>query len=91
MGCEMNDLCKECLDADRAYAKSDEARTGKCDWCKKDVTDLRTARDYEEGTHGPVYEICGACHKKQQDEINEELRQHDHDFPWDDGDCDLDD
>lgn len=68
-GCEMNDVCQECLDADRAYARSEEARTGRCDWCKQDATDLRDTRDYEEGMHGPVYRVCAACRKRRDDEV----------------------
>ena len=81
-GCEMNDVCQECLNADRAYARSPDARTGTCDWCKQPATDLRSARDYEEGMHGPVYEICGKCQKKRDDEISDELKRHDAEFDW---------
>ncbi|MGY3482322.1 hypothetical protein ACVW1C_000205 [Bradyrhizobium sp. USDA 4011] len=87
-GSEMNDLCQGCLGAHRSYARSPEARSGRCDWCKQSATDLRNARDIDEGSAGPVYRICGACHQKQHEAIQEELRQHEHDFPWDDGDYD---
>ena len=69
-GCEMIDMCQACLDHERAYRKSDAAkaeRCGQCEWCKKQATDLRHARDYDEGMHGPVYRVCGACVKKQND------------------------
>lgn len=39
-GCEMYDCCQECFDEIREYERSDEAKTGKCDWCKKDSADL---------------------------------------------------
>jgi hypothetical protein len=68
-GCEMNDVCQECLDADRAFARSAEATTGRCDWCKnEEATDLRDSRDYEEGLSGPVYRVCGPCRKRRNDE-----------------------
>jgi hypothetical protein len=70
-------VCKECLDADRAYARSAEARTGKCDWCKKDAIDLADTRDYEEGMAGPVYRVCGSCRKRRNDEDRAELDRHD--------------
>lgn len=67
-GCEMNDLCEECLKADREYERSAEARTGNCDWCKNVATDLADTRDYDEGMAGPVYRVCGACRKRRDDE-----------------------
>lgn len=64
----MHDCCQECVDEIRGYERSPEARAGKCDWCKKDATDLRDKRDYEEGMRGPVYRVCGACSKRRDDE-----------------------
>ncbi|TAI67625.1 hypothetical protein [Bradyrhizobium sp. Leo170] len=85
-GSEMNDLCEECLKADREYARSPEARTGKCDWCKQAATVLADTRDYEEGMHGPVYRVCGVCRKRRDEEDRAELDQYDNDYePFDDG------
>lgn len=78
-GSEMHDLCQECLDKDRDWEKSDEAaewRKGKCEWCKNDVTDLRDARDYDEGLHGRVYRVCAACKKRQEDDARADLDSH---------------
>lgn len=75
-GCEMNDLCQECWDKDRAWEKSAEAaewRKGKCEWCGNKVDDLRDARDYEEGLYGRVYRVCGPCVKRRDDEARAEL------------------
>lgn len=80
MGCEMNDLCQECLDKDREWEKSEEAaewRKGQCEWCKGEATDLRDARDYEEGLNGRVYRVCGACQKNRDDEARAELDRYD--------------
>lgn len=69
-GCEMIDMCQECLAADRAWRKSPEAdewRKGVCEWCENPADDLRDARDYEEGNCGRVYRVCGACKKKDND------------------------
>lgn len=91
MGSELNDLCQECYDEDRAYARSEEACTGRCDWCKQDATDLRDTRDYDEGMSGPVYRVCGACRKRVNDEAERELAAHDstyYDDPEDDYDGD---
>ncbi len=73
----MHDLCQECLDAERDYRSSAEARTGECEWCKQKATDLAPARDYDEGIYGRVYSVCGACRKRRDDEARAELDQYD--------------
>ena len=75
-GCELHDMCQECLDEHRAYLRSDEAqeyRKGQCEWCKGYAADLRNARDYEEGMCGRVYRVCGACIKRVNEEAAREL------------------
>lgn len=79
-GCEMEDICQQCVDERKAYRCSEagqaeelEWRTGACEWCKNHVTDLRDARDYEEGMSGRVYRVCGACIKRVNDEAQAEL------------------
>lgn len=79
-GCEMHDFCRQCLEKDRAWKNSPEAaewRKGKCEWCSGAATDLRDARDYEEGMTGRVYRVCGACIKKQNDDLKEEADYYD--------------
>ena len=81
-GCEMIDMCQECWKHELAYRKSDEAkqdRIGECGWCKREATDLCDARDYDEGMYGPVYRVCGACLKRHDDRIREELDR----YGWD--------
>jgi hypothetical protein len=88
-GCEMHDICQECFDAQKAYrcseagmAEEAEWRTGQCEWCKNQATDLRDARDYEEGMCGRVYRVCGPCIKRVNDEAAAELDAMDsYDFP----------
>ena len=71
-GAEYFDMCQECYDA---FANRDrtEERSGMCDWCKGAATDLRNMRDYEEGSYGPVYRVCGKCVSQQLANIREEL------------------
>jgi hypothetical protein len=76
-GSEMWDLCKPCLDAMREQARSPEARTGKCEWCKSLANDLRDARDYDEGMNGRVYRVCGPCIRKANEEAERELYEND--------------
>lgn len=77
-GAELHDMCQECLDEEARYRA--EARTGCCDWCKKEATDLRDRRDYEEGMHGPVYRVCGACVKAENERLQEELDEYYDDY-----------
>lgn len=75
-GSEMHDMCAECLKEHRDYLQSPEAqerRKGCCEWCGKDATDLRNARDYDEGMSGRLYRVCGPCVKRADDEAREEL------------------
>lgn len=75
-GSEMHDLCAECLASFRAAARRPEARTGQCDWCKHEATDLANTRDIDEGMAGPVYRVCGSCRKKYDDELRAELEEY---------------
>lgn len=78
-GCEMHDVCVECLKEFRASANSPEARSGRCDWCKNEATDLRDTRDIDEGMAGPVYRVCRKCRKNYDDELKAELDYYDED------------
>jgi hypothetical protein len=70
-GSEMVDLCAACHEQER---KEDEAsKHGTCDWCRKPSDSLRTTRDYDEGSCGPVYRICTSCSNKREKEDREEL------------------
>lgn len=96
-GFETTLMCQECRDDDRAYAATDEARTGCCDWCKAHATDLGWTRNFDEGLYGPTYRICGRCSERQRQALREELDAHDDggacwdDPSWDDPIEDLDD
>lgn len=78
-GAEYYDLCQECLDEFRKHQHDD--RKGVCDWCKKEATDLRKRRDFEEGMYGPVYDVCGECVKKENEYVEREFGEYGDD--WD--------
>lgn len=82
-GSEMHDLCQECLDDHLSYLRSEEARTGTCDWCKSAASDLRDARDYDEGMCGPVYRVCGACLKRREDRARQEIEDYEYRYGCD--------
>ena len=81
-GSEMHDLCADCL---AEYRKEVAAsRCGTCDWCKRDATDLRPRRDYDEGMCGRVYDVCGACVKAENARASEELESMGYYDDWGD-------
>lgn len=83
-GCEMADMCQECLDEYREEMKATDW-SGTCDWCKQHMPRLSPQRDYEEGMCGPVYQVCDACIKRVNDEARAELDAY-YDDHWDDFD-----
>jgi hypothetical protein len=72
-GAELLDLCQECLDAIAPAA----GMSGCCDWCHQDAQDLRHHRDFEEGSCGPVYRVCGACRRKESEYLAAEAAEWD--------------
>jgi hypothetical protein len=72
-GCEMYDLCAECLNEE----KSAGPMTGKCDWCKGADRALRPRRDIDEGMHGPVYYVCKECADRDEENLRRELSYYD--------------
>lgn len=59
-GCEMSDLCAECL-AEHKAAVANEDTSGNCDWCKLPAQKLINRRDMEGGMSGRVYRVCQGC------------------------------
>jgi len=75
-GTEYTDLCDACAEKERQRRAEERARGGKCDWCGKNSTDLHRTRDFDEGSNGPVYEVCPSCYHRQQEAIQRELEQY---------------
>lgn len=86
MGCELNDLCAECVEE----MKNAEPMRGHCDYCKTPDQVLRPRRDFEEGLSGPVYYVCQPCIVKDNERLAEELADDDSGYDFDMGD-DFDD
>jgi hypothetical protein len=74
-GAELNDMCLGCYEAHKTSwaAYKEEQAHGICDWCRREATDRRQVRDWEEGSAGPLYDVCGVCIKRRNDEAEEEL------------------
>lgn len=82
-GAEYYHYCEACYTLEQELQQyfterhaEDEAQ---CEWCKKVTTqkDLRYTRDIDEGSNGPVYEVCGSCRARQAEQIAEELASYD--------------
>lgn len=67
-GAEFIDCCDEC-----ESRILDDKMSGTCDWCHTYAEELRPRRDFEEGISGPVYQVCCACVKKENDALTDEL------------------
>lgn len=78
-GCELNDMCQECL-AEYREEMAAADWSGVCDWCKEHKPRLWPQRDYEEGMHGRVYEVCDACIKRVDDENRRYLASYGDDY-----------
>lgn len=76
-GCELIDMCDEChaIYKREMAETATERATGVCEWCGQPATDLRQRRDYEEGSYGSLYDVCGACIRQQNQEAAEELER----------------
>jgi hypothetical protein len=73
-GSEMIDMCEECYNA--FLKEQQEAdHSGHCDWCKTHKPRVRPRRDFEEGSAGPVYQVCDDCIQKENDRVAEELAE----------------
>lgn len=84
MGSEYHPLCTSC--GDKTLLKIKEARekeeanpTGYCDWCKASNVLVSPHRDFEEGLHGRVYDVCSPCLAKERERIAEEMEDYEYD------------
>lgn len=64
-GSEEMDMCEECFLAFQKGQEEALAKASYCDWCGTEQVGCLEMRDFEEGTHGPVYSVCPACRKKK--------------------------
>jgi hypothetical protein len=62
-GVEWIHLCKIHYLAEQA--KPDQPVIDTCDWCRTADVEVFPTRDTDEGTHGPVYDVCKCCRQRQ--------------------------
>jgi len=89
MGVEWEFYC-----ADHINERTDVIRnmraSGPCDWCGEESDDLRPRRDIDEGSNGPVYDVCRSCSQKEDKLLDEELDSYPDDEDDDGAADDLD-
>jgi len=72
MGAEWLPLCDDHIEQFKEdVANANALEDNECEWCH--ATDVHTApfRDWQEGSQGPLYEVCDKCRGKSIDEANE--------------------
>lgn len=90
-GCDQQAVGRICVEADsfgaewahycqshleQAEAKAEEPIIGDCDWCKAVDVEVFPTRDTDEGSYGPVYDVCKCCRQKQAKRDMEEMEQY---------------
>lgn len=70
MGDEWLPLCQEHMEQFKKDAE--EPIVASCDWCHANDVIVAPMRDWEEGSHGPVYDVCETCRGKHIDRMHEE-------------------
>ena len=75
-GCEYIFWCQACVDKCDAYEREERVKAKHCEWCKQLKTDVRLHRDSDEGSCGPLYDVCFDCRKKEADELRAELDRY---------------
>lgn len=85
-GYEENHICTSCHEKSKHDERERYESETFCDWCKKDKKHCTLMRDSDEGSHGPVYNVCPECRGKYQKAQMEELeylrRQDPYYDPW---------
>lgn len=71
-GSEIVDMCDECLAKYKESKKNDDT-SGECDWCKEYADKLIKHRNFEEGTTGIIYDVCGKCLEVESISLQNEL------------------
>jgi hypothetical protein len=88
-GSEYEYMCDKHIDGYRANLAKAEPEEGECRWCKK-MAILKPTRDWEEGSHGPVYYVCQPCiDRNNQVDDSEEEEEEDDDWESQEDEPDL--
>ncbi len=72
-GCEYLHFCQACYDQHKVAMAAHREQPARCDWCHQMKTGLRERRDCDEGSSGPVYDVCPDCIKADNARLQAEL------------------
>lgn len=72
-GCEYVLMCAECRDAFWAFRDQERQVEKYCDWCRTMQKSVVPHRDMDEGSAGPLYNVCSKCIAKETEEAYAEL------------------
>ena len=75
-------MCEKHADAYKKSLEDSSDEEQSCDWCRKMSTTVDFYRDWEEGSNGPVYEVCESCRRKNaatHDDFDDEFYDDDDD------------
>jgi len=71
MGGEWLPLCDAHIEQFKEdVANANALSDGECEWCKARDVQVAPFRDWQEGTQGPMYDVCETCRGKSIDEAN---------------------
>jgi hypothetical protein len=71
-GAEYLCLCQHCIDEIRAQAASVRDVEQYCEWHRGLGLDVRTHRDFEEGSSGRLYSVCAPCRREENERLAKE-------------------
>ena len=89
-GSETHPLCDIHAADVELQIQEERAKPSPCDWCKTTKTGCQERRDWEEGSHGPVYLVCPECWTKHCRSAQEALAEYEDD-EYEDDDWDFQD
>ena len=83
MGSEVISMCEACYEKFKADVKANPL-VDTCERCGTPNVPLFNKRDWEEGSSGPVYQVCMNCCKSMNPPDDENERAEDYDDEYDD-------
>lgn len=81
-GCEYLFFCADCHGKFKLALDASRDDPGTCDFCKGTSEPVRTTRDPDEGSSGPVYHACTSCRAKRREQAWDELNDRGYDGDW---------
>lgn len=74
-GAEYWHACAACVKRHEVEMLRERNEKRHCDWCKRAAVNCRPMRDVDEGSTGPVYQVCPACREAERQRLEDEWAQ----------------